>query len=160
MYTTHGHHIPFTFLDEERPEHQANCGGPRMCPPCTLEAMPYAPMYDGLKRSIIIEKAQQAERDEVADKEFQLKARQIVVDFFNENAEKTDNFELLIADTYVVWFSKVLGNWKALISTTVPDGMYYEVTYSGDKAVTYLDAYKKFKNVAVPDGASEYVLTN
>lgn len=33
----------------------------------------------------------------------------------------------------VVWFSKTLQNWKALVSTNVSDGMYYEVTYNGDK---------------------------
>ena len=37
-------------------------------------------------------------------------------------------------------------NWKALVSTTLPDGMYYEVTYNGDKKEVYLDAYKKFEN--------------
>ena len=30
--------------------------------------------------------------------------------------------------------------------TTLPDGMYYEVTYNGDKKEVYLDAYKKFEN--------------
>ena len=47
---------------------------------------------------------------------------------------------------YVVWFCKTLQNWKALASTTVPDGMYYELTYNGDKDEMYLDAYKKFEN--------------
>ena len=28
----------------------------------------------------------------------------------------------------------------------MPDGMYYEVTYNGDKNEIYLDAYKKFEN--------------
>ena len=31
-------------------------------------------------------------------------------------------------DTFVVWSSKTLQNNKALISTTIPDGMYYEIT--------------------------------
>lgn len=54
-------------------------------------------------------------------------------------------------DVYVVWFCYILGGWKALISTTLPDGMYYEVTYNKEKAETYVDAYKKFHNVAIPD---------
>ena len=41
---------------------------------------------------------------------------------------------------------KVLQNNKALLSTPLPDGMYYEFTYNGDKAMAYLDAYKKFEN--------------
>jgi hypothetical protein len=38
-----------------------------------------------------------------------------------------------------------------MISTVLPDGMYYEVTHNGDNMETYIDAYKKFDNVAVPD---------
>ena len=49
-------------------------------------------------------------------------------------------------DVYVVWSCKTLQNNKALLSTTLPDGMYYEVTYNGDKKEFYLDAYKKFEN--------------
>ena len=51
---------------------------------------------------------------------------------------------------YVVWQGCVLGNFKWLISSTLPDGMYYEVTYNRDKREFYLDAYKKFENVCIP----------
>ena len=79
------------------------------------------------------------------------KAKQLVVDFFNEEAEKADDFVLTVDDVYKVWWSKTLQNWKALVSTTVSDGMYYEVTYNGDKQETYIDAYKKWKNKRVVD---------
>lgn len=79
------------------------------------------------------------------------KAKKIVVDYFNGHSERTDNFKLTEDQVYIVWFSKTLQNWKALVSTTVSDGMYYEVTYNGDKKETYLDAYKKWKNVCYPD---------
>lgn len=83
------------------------------------------------------------------------KARRLIVDYFNERMDATDvpKFTLKFDETYVVWFCKTLQNWKALVSTTVPDQMYYEVTYDGDKQTAYLDAYKKFENVAIPDGA-------
>ena len=61
----------------------------------------------------------------------------------------TDDFKVSIDDIYVVWFCKTLQNWKALVSTTLPDGMYYEVTYNGDKKEIYLDAYKKFENKCI-----------
>ena len=79
------------------------------------------------------------------------KAKQLVVDFFNEEVEKTDGFTLTVDDVYIVWWSKTLQNWKALVSTTVSDGMYYEVTYNGDKKETYIDAYKKWKNKRIED---------
>jgi hypothetical protein len=33
-----------------------------------------------------------------------------------------------------------------MASTTLFDGMYYELTYNGDKNELYLDAYKKWEN--------------
>lgn len=79
------------------------------------------------------------------------RAKKLVVDFFNDHSEKSETFTLTVDDVFIVWFSKTLQNWKALVSTTVPDGMYYEVTYNGDKKETYLDAYKKWQNVCIPD---------
>lgn len=38
---------------------------------------------------------------------------------------------------------------EALLSTTLPDGMYYEITYNGDKGEAYVDAYKKWQNLVV-----------
>lgn len=53
-------------------------------------------------------------------------------------------------DVFVVWDCKTLQNHKALISTDLPDGMYYELTYDGDKQQLYFDAYKKFENKSIP----------
>lgn len=64
--------------------------------------------------------------------------------YVNEHLDKIDGIKEF--DVYVVWLSKTLQNNKALLSTTLPDGMYYEVTYNGDKQELYLDAYKKFEN--------------
>lgn len=75
-----------------------------------------------------------------------LEARQIVANYYNIHNDITNNFTLSLSDVYVVWFSKTLQNWKALVSTNVPDNMYYEVTHNGDKNETYLDAYKKWDN--------------
>lgn len=55
-------------------------------------------------------------------------------------------------DVYVVWSSKTLQNNKALLSTTLSDGMYYELTYNGDKQELYIDAYKKFENRCIKLG--------
>lgn len=34
-------------------------------------------------------------------------------------------------------------------STAIPDWMYYEITYNGDKGEMYLDAYKKMHNECI-----------
>ncbi|MBQ9004895.1 MAG: hypothetical protein IJ092_00830 [Atopobiaceae bacterium] len=77
--------------------------------------------------------------------------KRLVADYYNERVEKTDNKAISAEDVYVVWSCKTLQNWKALLSTPVPDGMYYELTYDGDRRVTYLDAYKKWENVPIAD---------
>ena len=77
-------------------------------------------------------------------------ARKIVMDYFNGHVDKTDKKQITMNDVYVVWFSKTLQNWKALVSTTVSDGMYYEITYNGDKDETYVDVYKKWENFKLP----------
>ena len=77
------------------------------------------------------------------------KALEIVKKYILEHLDKSDpipEFEL-----YFVWKAKVLQNWKYLISSTLSDGMYYELTYNGDKNEWYLDAYKKFENQCIAE---------
>lgn len=70
-----------------------------------------------------------------------------IVDYVNERIDKTDSEHITIHDVYVVWYSKTLQNHKALLSTTLSDGMYYEMTFNGDKRELYMDAYKKWENI-------------
>lgn len=70
----------------------------------------------------------------------------IVADYFND---VTDNKQITKKDVFVVWNCKTLQNNKALVSTNVSDGMYYEITYNGDKDEAYIDAYKKWENFKV-----------
>lgn len=81
----------------------------------------------------------------------QKRAKELVVNYFNDHVDKTDKKTITEDDVFIVWFCKTLQNWKALVSTTISDGMYYEVTHNGDKNETYLDAYKKWENVCIPD---------
>lgn len=78
----------------------------------------------------------------------QERAKELVRKYVLDRVEKTDPTPVF--DVYIVWFCKTLQNWKSLISTTLPDGMYYEVTHNGDKNETYIDVYKKFDNVTIP----------
>ena len=79
------------------------------------------------------------------------RAKELVVNYFNDHVDKTDKKKITEDDVFIVWFCKTLQNWKALVSTTISDGMYYEITHNGDKNETYLDAYKKWENVRIPD---------
>ena len=80
---------------------------------------------------------------------FREKAINAIVEYFNTQVEKTDNVKITPVNVYVVWECKTLQNNKAMLSTTISDGMYYEFTWNGDKNEGYLDAYKKWKNVLV-----------
>ena len=81
--------------------------------------------------------------------DFEELCKEIVVDYFNSKSEKTDSFIMTKDDVFIVWICKTLQNNKALISTKVSDGMYYEITHNGDKNETYVDAYKKWDNFVV-----------
>lgn len=74
-------------------------------------------------------------------------AIKIVDRYVVENLDKTDGVPEF--EVFTVWKSKVLQNWKYLLSTTLFDGMYYELTYNGDKEEWYLDAYKKVENSVI-----------
>lgn len=64
--------------------------------------------------------------------------------------EHLDRFETVpIFEVFTVWKCKTLQNWKFMIASTLEDGMYYELTYNGDKDEWYLDAYMKFENRVV-----------
>ena len=82
----------------------------------------------------------------MSNNEFEIYCKKIVVDYFNEKVEKTDKLKITEDNVYIVWMCKILQNNKALVSTTVSDGMYYEITYNGDKEEVYVDAYKKLDN--------------
>lgn len=74
-------------------------------------------------------------------------AIKLVKDYIIDCLSKDDlvpNFKL-----YIVWKCKVLQNWKYLIASTLMDGMYYELTYNGNKEEWYLDAYKKVNNKVI-----------
>ena len=79
---------------------------------------------------------------------FNTLCKQLVREYVREHLDKSDE-KIPVFDVFVVWSCKTLQNNKALVSTTLPDGMYYEVTYNGDEQELYLDAYMKFENQCI-----------
>lgn len=74
-------------------------------------------------------------------------ALEIVRRYITDHLDKSDPTPDFAV--FTVWKAQVLQNWKYLISSTLYDGMYYELTYDGDKRRWYLDAYKKFENKVI-----------
>ena len=80
----------------------------------------------------------------MTNQEFINKAKELVKNYTLDHLDKSDAIPEF--EVYVVWSCKTLQNSKALLSTSLLDGMYYEVTLNGDKNEIYFDAYKKFEN--------------
>lgn len=87
--------------------------------------------------------------------DFPTRAKELVAEQINEagiGARRGEPINKISMDEiYVVWFAFVLGNWKAFISTSRPDGRVWEVTRNKVKGETYVDSYLKTHNIAVPD---------
>lgn len=83
------------------------------------------------------------------------KAKRLVRRQYNEAGIGTPRGEEIIPlhenETYVVWFTFILGNWKAIISTSRPDGRIYEVTYNKIRDEAYVDTYLKTHNTVWMD---------
>lgn len=128
-YTTHGNHVPGTDWDNPPIEESLGsllCDGLPGCAECKAEVDAFVGTSDDYPAMA-----------KAAVKEYVMKAPRLNQD----NA----SFE-----TYVVMFGYILGGWKALVSTTIADSMYYEVTFDKVKRRIYLDAYQKYDNVTIP----------
>lgn len=77
------------------------------------------------------------------------KAIKIITDYIIAHLDKSDTIPPF--DVYTVWKCKTLQHWKYLLSSSLFDGMYYELTYNGDRKEWYLDAYKKFENKTIAE---------
>ena len=77
----------------------------------------------------------------------EFRAHDIVLEYIQRHLDKSDDVPNI--EIYTVWKCKILQNWKFLISSSLLDGMYYELTFNGNKNEWYLDAYKKFENQVI-----------
>lgn len=81
--------------------------------------------------------------------DFDARAMDLVRKYIEEHLDKSDG--KVEFDVYIVWKCKALQNWKYLISSSLLDGMYYELTYNGNSSEWYFDAYKKFENRCIKE---------
>lgn len=150
--TQHGHHIRGTKMDEGSEPLQHKCGGPSMCNQCAEDVIEHVQATAIAAGHIQPGDFKTSFSSDEEGQDFSMRARRAVALYVNSSAgiEEPGQPAITVNDTYVVWFVKVLQHWKALVSTTLPDGMYYEVTHNGDKEELYLDAYHKLDNVVLP----------
>jgi hypothetical protein len=80
-----------------------------------------------------------------------VKAMGAVVAYYNELPTIPKDGYIDSSQVRLVWFSKTLENWKALVITTLKDSLYYEVTYSGVNQNTCVDVYKKVDSAMILD---------
>lgn len=144
-YTPHGHYIRGSVDDEARPKTVARCGGPGLCGNCsTYITQYYNKMQEKLESSVPDPATLKNNYPEFA--------RRLVYLFVKSHLEVTDtHVQFDFSNVYVVWHCKTLQHWKALVSTSLPNGNYYEVTHNGDKKETYIDTYTKLSNIVIPD---------
>lgn len=83
------------------------------------------------------------------EKDFVALIKTTVAKYANKHLDKTDHKQITKDDVFIVWMCKTLKNSKAMASTTLFDGMYYELTFNGNTNELYVDAYKKWENFAV-----------
>ena len=75
--------------------------------------------------------------------------KETIRDYVNEHYGRPYQILIPADNVYVVRFNKTSRNWNALVSTTFPDGMYYELTYYGDKGELRLDVYKRIDSQCI-----------
>lgn len=63
------------------------------------------------------------------EKDFVNLCKKAVAEYSNEHLDKSDGKKITEDDVFIVWMCKTLQNSKALASTTLFDGMYYELTF-------------------------------
>ena len=88
----------------------------------------------------------------MGNNKFEKIVKSLVAEYANNHVDKSDGVRITEDDVFIVWSCKTLQNNKALASTTLFDGMYYELTYNGDKHEIYFDAYKKWENKCIKVG--------
>lgn len=179
-YTNHGHHITGTVVTTMITA-VAGCGGPGVCGPCSREVESYKPYPEGGRLSwnrethdfhtpqgelgcgfcnnekwkvpaietVEIELASESEWRFGFPEKYQAKATRLVKNHIDKGF--VGYSEKPAYEIYAIWFHETLLSWKALISTTLPDSMYYEVTYVGDERKAYLHAYVKTDSIVVSD---------
>lgn len=83
--------------------------------------------------------------------DYTIKARQLAVDNYNLHRDATKLPAWTIEMTRVLWFSKVGGNWSAVVGSIVAPGLQYTITYNGHRSEATIEVHKKINVVKISD---------
>lgn len=133
-YTSHGRWIPGTSKIDGEVAGSIACPGIEDCTRCKSE----------------IKSRQHQEYIIGSGEDYQEIAKKAVRDYIRQSQNQTyTTLPRPDFDVYVIWWSKTLQNWKAVLGTTLPDGKIYELTHNGNENTTYFDVYGKVHNFAI-----------
>ena len=82
----------------------------------------------------------------ISSEEFMKLAKEKVYEMALASLCPTDDVKFTIDNVYIVTHAFILKNQKAMVSTTLTDGKYYEVTYNEATSELYVDQYVKVQN--------------
>jgi hypothetical protein len=82
--------------------------------------------------------------------QYLMTAKRLAVENYNRSRDQETTEELTMDGVYIVWFSKTLKNWKAIVASPIVFGIMWEISYNGALGEAYIDVYKKVTNVKVP----------
>jgi Family of unknown function (DUF6275) len=83
---------------------------------------------------------------------FLQRAKRLVAENYNTHHDAEMTPPLGIDDVYIIWFTKVLTSWKAVVCSTVVRGLMWVVTFNGPRNEAYIEIYRKINNVVVSKG--------
>ena len=86
---------------------------------------------------------------EVDSDRWMMVAKTLVAANYNQHhdIEKTDPLEP--EDFYIIWFTKVITNWKAILGTAEIRGLLWVVTFNGLKHDAFIEVYRKVNQAPV-----------
>ena len=79
-------------------------------------------------------------------------AKQLVTDNYNRTRNATQFPELGTDAFHVVWFTKTMGHWKAVVESQQAARLSWTVTYNDDLNEAYIIVWKKLTMVKVAMG--------
>ena len=91
----------------------------------------------------------------MSEQKFSTMARKMVEEYYIDH-----NNPVSFYDIYIVWNCKILQNNKCLLSTPIEDGLYFEITYNGDKKEFYVDVYKKQETHKIKEEQTNDIFTD